>query len=124
MFVSLAPAVKTSTCATRARVLGVPELELALWRDEIGTQLFVEVRDRRTLLEELILEPALGIARVPVSLMALERGAAFVTGHVARPEHVFKGSTVPRQPFSLVGSAAGATALGEEMGAAREREEA
>ncbi len=80
---------------TRAHVLGVPNREPALSRGEIGIELVVEMRDRRTLLEELILEPALGIARVPVSLVAVERGAALVTGHVARPEH---RSSKDRQP--------------------------
>jgi hypothetical protein len=68
---------------TRAHVYGVPDREPAVGRSEIGTELVVEVRDCRALLEELILEPALGIARVPVSLVAVERGAALVTGHVA-----------------------------------------
>jgi hypothetical protein len=89
-----------STRPTRARVLGVPELEPAMWRGEIRSELVVEVRDRRALLEELILEPALGIAAVPVSLVALERGTAFVTGHVARPEHVFEGSAARCNPLA------------------------
>jgi hypothetical protein len=82
----------------RAGVLGVPELELPLWGGEVGTKFVIEVRDRRALLEELIVEPAVGVAGVPVSLVALERGAAFVTRHIARPEHVFEGSAAPRQP--------------------------
>ena len=114
---------RTSACPTRARVFGVPELELALWRDEIGTELVVELRDRGALPEELIVEPTLGIACVSVSLVAFERGSAILTGHVTRPEHVFEESTVVRLPFSLLGSTAGAKAPGEEMGAAREREE-
>jgi hypothetical protein len=55
-----------------------------LGRIEIGTELVVEAGDRRTLLEELIFEPALGAALVPVSLVAVERGAALVTGHGRR----------------------------------------
>src|SRR6266446_3850523 len=108
---------------TRAHVLGIPDCEPPLGRVEIGTELVVEERDRRTLLEELILEPALGIARVPLSLVAVERGAALVTGHVARPEHVFRRIGSRPQPFSLVGSATSVKPLGEEMGAVREREE-
>ena len=76
----------------RAHVLGVPDCEPALDGVEIGTEFVVEVGNRRTLLEELILEPALGIARVPISLVALEGGAALVTGHISGLEHVFKGS--------------------------------
>ena len=79
-----------------ARVLGVPHCESALVRGEIRTEIVVEARDRRVVLEELILEPALGIARVLVSLGAIERGAALVTGHVTRPEHVRRGSAADR----------------------------
>src|SRR5207249_10233686 len=95
---------------TRAHVLGVPNREQALGRGEIGTELVVEMRDHRTLLEELILEPALGIARMAVSLVAVQRGAALVTGHVSRPEHVFRRIGSRLQPFSLVGSTASAKA--------------
>jgi predicted ester cyclase len=113
---------------TCAHVLGVPDREPAVGRAEKCTELVVEVRDCRLLLEELILEPALGIAGVSGSLVKVERGAALVTGHVAGPEHVFRRIGSRRQLFSLVGSAAsaGAAALsrfGEEMGALREREE-
>ena len=97
-----------SAWPTLARVLRVPELELALGRDEKGAELVVELGDRGPLLEELILEPAIGIAQVLLSLTAIERGAAFLTGHVARPEHLCQRSTVPRASFSLLGSGASA----------------
>ena len=85
---------------TRAHVLGVPDREPALSRGEIGIELVVEMRDRRTLLEELILEQALRISRVLVSLVAVERGAALVTGHVARPEHVVQRSAAACNPLA------------------------
>src|ERR1700674_4173701 len=106
-----------------AGVFGVPDGESALGGVEVGAELVVEVGERCALLEELIVEPALGVAGVGVSLVVVERGAALVAGHVARPEHVVQRSATACSPFSLLGSAAGAEALGEEMGAAREREE-
>ena len=83
---------------TRAGVLGVPELELAVGGVEVGAELVVEAGDLGALLEDLVVEAELGIADVPVSLVALERGAALVTGHVARPEHVCEGSAAPGDP--------------------------
>jgi hypothetical protein len=93
---------------TRACVFGVPDRESALGGVEVGAELVVEVRDRRTLLEELILDSALGIAGVPLSLVVVERGAALVAGHVARPEHVVQRSAAACSPFSLLGSTASA----------------
>jgi len=82
----------------RAGVLGVPELELAVGGVEVGAELVVELGDIGALLEDLVVESAVGIADVPVSLVALERGAALVTGHVARPEHVCERSAAAGDP--------------------------
>jgi hypothetical protein len=94
------PALDGLARPTHACKFGVPDLELAMRRGEIGAELVVELRDRRTLLEDLILDPAVGIAHVPVSFAAIERSSAFLTRHVARPQHLCERSAAVSRPLA------------------------
>jgi hypothetical protein len=91
---------------SRACPLCVPELEAAVRRNEESSEIVVKAVDLAAVLEDLVVEPTLGIAYMAVSLFAVERSPAFDARHVARPEHVSEASVSVRTSLSLVGSAA------------------
>jgi hypothetical protein len=81
-----APASAPATATSFA--LRVPELEPSARRVEVFGQLRLEELDLAAKLEHLVIEPALGVAFMPLVVLALDRGSALWTGDVPRNEHL------------------------------------